>query len=385
MIPQTDVLIVGGGPIGASLSLLLSDSGKRVTLLEARTAAAADARTLAISHGTALLLDRLGVSVRALGATTIETIHVSQRGGFGRTLIRASEMNVPALGYVVTYGQLGSALDARLSGSSTSVIYGARVAEVGSAADHALAEYEHSGSKTSITASLLVLADGGRSLGAFSGVEAGERDYRQHALVATVSTDPPAAATAYERFTPEGPLALLPQGKDYALVWTVPSGQAERLIAAESADFLRELEEHFGLGAHRFLAVGARVSYPLKLRQTRLTGAKRTVLVGNAAQTLHPVAGQGFNLGMRDVWALARVLRGVAADQLGSPATLARYRAERGWDARGGAAMTDFLVRGFSNDNAWLKAARGAALVALDLLPPGRTWLARKMMFGSRG
>jgi 2-octaprenyl-6-methoxyphenol hydroxylase len=385
MTLQTDVVIVGGGPIGASLALLLSSSGKQVMLLEARAAGASDLRTLAISHGTALLLDRLGVSMGALGATPIETIQVSQRGGFGRTLIRACEMKVPALGYVISYGELTAALDARLSQSTTLARYGARVTAVGSTEKYAFAEYTQDTTPGMATASLLVLADGGRGVLSLPGIEVSERDYGQHALVATVTTDPCAATTAYERFTPEGPLALLPQGRHYALIWTVSSKEAEQLIDKNDADFLYQLDEHFGAGLHRFLAVGARASYALKLRHTRLTATRRTVLVGNAAQTLHPVAGQGFNLGMRDVWTLARTLTELATDELGSPAALARYRAERGLDVRSGVAITDFLVRGFSNDNPWLRAARGAGLTALDLLPPGRAWLARKMMFGSRG
>lgn len=385
MTLHTDVLIVGGGPIGASLALFLSGTGRRITLLEARRAGASDARTLAISHGTSLLLDRMGVSVDTLHATPIETIHVSQRGGFGRTLMRAAQMQLPALGYVITYGQLVAAMDICLAESSVQTFYGARVTDVRGTDGHAFAEYERDGTRATMTASLVVLAEGGRTLGALPGIEAKERDYGQHAVVASVSTEPPATNTAYERFTPEGPLALLPQGRDYALVWTVPSQEAERLVAARADDFLRELAEHFGDGAHRFVSVGARASYPLKMRYARATGAKRLVLVGNAAQTLHPVAGQGFNLGMRDVLALARALDGVPADELGSPATLARYRSERGLDARAGVALTDFLVRGFSNDNGLFTAARGVGLAVLDLLPPGRAWLARKMMFGSRG
>jgi 2-octaprenyl-6-methoxyphenol hydroxylase len=385
MTLQTDVVIVGGGPIGASLALLLSASGKCVVLLEARAAGASDLRTLAISHGSALLLERLGVSMAALGATAIETIHVSQHGGFGRTRIRACETKVPALGYVISYGHLTAALDARLSQSTAVARYGARVTAVGGTEKYAFAEYTQDAKPAATSASLLVLADGGRGVSPLPGIEVREQDYGQHALVASVTTEPSATTTAYERFTPRGPLALLPNGRDYALIWTVPTEEAQPLIDKNEEEFLHQLDEHFGAASHRFVAIGARASYPLKLRHAKLTGAKRMVLVGNAAQTLHPVAGQGFNLGMRDAWTLARTLADQAADELGSTQALARYRAERGLDVRGAVAITDFLVRAFSNDNPWLSAARGAALATLDLLPPGRAWFARKMMFGSRG
>jgi 2-octaprenyl-6-methoxyphenol hydroxylase len=385
MTLQTDVLIVGGGPVGASLALLLAGGARRITLLEARPAGTSDARTLTISHGTALLLARLGVHLPALGATRIETIHVSQRGGFGRTVIRAAELGVPALGYVLSYAQLTAALEARLRESDVSLRHGARASRVEGHSGYACAAVEFDGVEQELTAGLLVLAEGGRSLETLPGVHIHEREYRQHAVVATVASDPPAATTAYERFTPQGPIALLPKDGRYALVWTAASTDAQRLCELAEDRFLDELAVAFGRSEPRFESVGARNSFPLRLRHVRTPTTPRLVMIGNAAQTLHPVAGQGFNIGMRDAWTLACALKGAAGEAVGAPERLARYRAARHWDARAGVVVTDLLARGFLIDMRLARLARGLGLAMLDTLPPLRRWFARRMMFGLPG
>lgn len=381
--PIADVLIVGGGPVGASLVLALRGSGLRVMLIEARPGGATDVRPLAISYGTALTLRRLSIDVAALAATPIETIHVSQHGGFGRTRMHAAELGVPALGYVLSYGGLAEALHGALAVGDAEVLSGATVGDISCASSSfAIAEVQREGKMEQIAASLVVLADGGKRVEQVSGVRVSEHDYRQSAVVALIKTDPPSATTAYERFTPGGPVALLPYGNGYALVWTTASDNAQHFAGLETAAFLSKLQAHYGAQGVCFSDAGARTIFPLRLRVARPVAVNRVALVGNAAQALHPVAGQGFNLGMRDVQALAKCLRETDREAIGSPPMLARYRAARGWDARAGVAVTDFLVRGFSNDNPLLRAGRGAGLAALDVFPPARNWLARKMMFG---
>jgi 2-octaprenyl-6-methoxyphenol hydroxylase len=233
-----------------------------------------------------------------------------------------------------------------------------------------------------IGARLLVLADGGH----LAGDDLGLRDYGQTAIVARVRTEIVHARTAWERFTPEGPLALLPfAGDRLAVVWTVPSREVPALAAASDERFAAVLGERFGRRLGRFAADGPRASYPLRLwfRRSNVAGPG-VVAVGNAAQTLHPVAGQGLNLGLRDAAALAGLMRRTAPSALGGEAFLAAFRAARRIDRFATIGVTDLLVRVFSNDSAPLRLARGIGLAALDLAPPARRLLARGMMLGTR-
>jgi len=385
MIAHSDVLIVGGGPIGASLALAIGRAGCRVALVEARAAPANDSRTLAISHGTAMILKRFGVAMDAIDATSIEAIHVSQRGGFGRAILRAAELKLPALGYVVSYSALSRALEHALLNSGASVTFGAKVDVIRSTAMYGMAQVKHEDRIEDVTAGLIVMADGGRGGEQIPGINISEYDYRQSALVALLSTDPPAKRMAYERFTSTGPVALLPYGDKYALIWTTSPQEASALAELDAPLFLERLRHHVGIQSLRFIDTGPRASFPLRLRFAKPVTSRRIALVGNAAQALHPVAGQGFNLGMRDVQALAKCINEADRESIGDAAMLARYSASRRWDAGGGIAVTDLLVRGFSNDNALLRAGRGFGLAALDVLPPARKWFARKMMFGISG
>ena len=384
MMFHADVLIVGGGPVGASLALALGNSGLDVMLVEARASSSADTRTLAVSRGTALHLVRLGVGMDALDATPIEIIHVSQRGGFGRTVLRAAELGIPALGYVATYAALAHALETALPDCGATSIFGAGVTGIRTTRTSAVAAVSRDDQTNEVSARLVVLADGGRGSvqSDWPDVRMIERDYGQSAVVAIVSSDPPASHMAYERFTPSGPAALLPCRGKYALVWTAAPAEASELCALETAAFLPRLQEHFGMGALRFIDASPRAAFPLLLRYAQSVTAERVALIGNAAQTLHPVAGQGFNLGMRDMAVLAGILRDTTRDAIGSSAMLGRYRSLRRMDARGGIAVTDFLARRFAGDNPLVSAGRGLGLAAMDMLPPARRWLARKMMFG---
>lgn len=377
-VESADVVIVGGGPVGSALALALQPTGWRVVLLEARTAATGDARPLALSYGSRLILERLGVwPALAAEATPIRHIHVSQRGGFGRVGLEAAEAGLPELGYVIDYGALSRELARAAGASAADCRVGARV-ESWQGGDPAQVKYERTGMGHTLTAPLVAVADG-------SGVpDADAVDYQQCAVIARVVSERPHNNTAYERFTPQGPLALLPDGKAWALVWTTTPTRAQNLCELDAAKFLAELRDEFGARVGEFSTVSGRASYPLRLRRSPRVPLDHTVLIGNAAQTLHPVAGQGFNLGLRDAWELAEhALTGAAAP--GSKAWLQGYLARRNMDRGGGIGITHTLVQLFSNDLLPLRIARGAGLTLLGCVPPLKNFLVRRMTFGARG
>jgi len=247
-----------------------------------------------------------------------------------------------------------------------------------------------------------VVADGGR--GDSAPTPKFERDYDQMAVVCDVRTELPHGNQAYERFTPEGPAALLPRGegysppqgdsdflpaearqRSYALVWSASVAEARRIAALSDEEFLAALYRHFGGRQGLFLQASPRKTFPLRLAYTGSEAANRVVRIGNAAQTLHPVAGQGFNIGLRDAWELASLCGDTPTNEIGGAAMLAAYARGRRVDVLGGVGFTDFLVRVFSNDIAPLRHARGLGLMALEVLPPLKAFVARRMIFGARG
>ncbi|MGB9149308.1 MAG: FAD-dependent oxidoreductase [Burkholderiales bacterium] len=381
MIIDSDILIVGGGPIGSAFALALRASGLDVTLLEARDAPSTETRTLALSYGSRLLLEKLGAWPDS--ATPITAIHVSEREAFGRTLLMADELDVPALGYVLTYSALQAALDNALKARGIKVLRGARAEKISTDLNQATVTFTQNNSAQTIHSKLLVLADGGNLLAMIPDIELEEKDYGQQAILARVQTELPHHHLAYERFTPNGPAALLPFEDRYSLVWTESPEEVVRLLTLNDADFLVELHQHFGDRQGRFTEVSARKSFPLKLRYAKSATAQRVALIGNAAQALHPVAGQGFNLGMRDANALAKIILVTAKNDLGSDAMLAQFADARKQDKARGIDFTDKLVNIFSNKNNMLRVARSGGLALMDLLPPARKLLTRKMIFGA--
>jgi 2-octaprenyl-6-methoxyphenol hydroxylase len=370
----TDVLIAGGGPVGTMLALGLRGCG--VSVLNVRSETPAGERPIALSYGSRLLLEREG-AWPAASPTPISEIHVSQQGGFGRTLLRAADYDLPALGYVAGYsGILAwlSAADTRHSGVDGKVI------DWKPGADHIEVRVARTtGGETLERARLLVLADGGHA-----GLAENGHDYGQHAVVAEVQTERPHRNIAWERFTHGGPIALLPYQNRYALVWTIEADAARTLLAVPEAEFLLRLGAAFGRRLGAFLRAGPRASFSLSLRYRRLVPAPRTILVGNAAQTLHPVAGQGLNLGLRDAVELAELIASTHPLELGGDAFLKHYAARRRLDRGAGIRFTDALVRLFSNSSTTLGMVRGAGLAVLDILPPARGFLARRMIYGAR-
>jgi 2-octaprenyl-6-methoxyphenol hydroxylase len=420
-----DLIIIGGGPVGMAVALALRNTGIRLLLLEARglPAKTLDPRPLALSHGSRLILQRLGVWQGLPEATPITTIHISTRGDLGRTVLRADEAGVPALGYVLNHHDLFKGMHDALqrTGAKAEFDYltGAEVINLETTAPMGQVEFQHEGKTKTKTTRLLVVADGGRLIEQIEGVTQHVCDYDQWAVVAHVKTEGHSGSDstssknpitqkrrrrsqralvthdvsqsilangriAYERFTPDGPLALLPFGEDYALVWTLPPEAAKEVLALDEIAFLTRLHACFGDRLGDFIAAGKRSGFPLVLKYVTPVTARRVVLVGNAAQTLHPVAGQGFNLGLRDAWELAEEAISSPID-IGTPAMLERYRERRKVDSGIVRTFTDSLVRLFSNDNAALGLFRGVGLTALDCLPPAKQFVARRMMFGPRG
>ncbi|MEO8101738.1 MAG: FAD-dependent monooxygenase [Betaproteobacteria bacterium] len=377
-------VVIGAGPVGATFALLAARLGVEVTLLEAREGPSRESRSLALSHGSREILDKCGAWGKHLSATEILTIHTSQRGGFGRMRLSHLDAGVPALGYVLSYGNLQASLDDQLDRQRIRVLRGAVVTAVDDTSGEAKVSFLHAGREQELAAGTVVLADGGANLDKVPSLGIDEKDYGQSALLGHVITDAPHHGIAYERFTAEGPAALLPHGgdRDYSMVWVAPPARIEALELLRDADFLAAFQDHFGFRAGKFLAVSNRRSFPLKLRtvSSRVTG--RIAVIGNAAQALHPVAGQGFNLGLRDADDLSRRLGGLPT-QDSVMQTLRQYACSRDRDVGMSVGFTDFLVVAFSNDHLLSRIPRGLGLAAIDLLPFARRALARRMLFGA--
>jgi 2-octaprenyl-6-methoxyphenol hydroxylase len=378
-----NIVVIGAGPVGASFALLARQSGLAVTILEAREGPSRESRTLALSEGSREILDQAGVWGDVLKATAIHSIHTSQKGGFGRVELAREDGGVPALGYVLSYADLQAALDAELERQGVTVIRGAAVVSIDAPAQGAMIRHAVNGADHSVAADLVVLADGGANLDKLPMIDVREKDYGQVALLGHLSTDTPHRHRAFERFTGEGPAALLPKqgANDYSMVWVASPARIEVLKALDSAAFCTAFQEHFGFRAGKFRSIEGRRSYPLKLRTVSSPVTGRAVIIGNAAQSLHPVAGQGFNLGLRDAGDLARILAGCTRLSLG--AGLNRYAEMRRRDVNRSVGFTDFLVSAFSRDEAMLRLPRGLALAAIDLLPAARRALAQRMLFGA--
>lgn len=383
-----DVLIAGGGLVGSALALALGDTPLRVVLVESSDPSrleqpSFDARVTALANGSRRILEGMRLwGALAAHAEPITAIHVSERGRFGAARLRASEEGVPALGYTIENRRLGEALWERLGEAP-------RCTVLGRATLHGFrhdplgvdAQIDRPGERIELRARLLVAADGARSrIREELGIATREDRYAQKALILNVRTDREHGGVAYERFMPSGPLAMLPlPGGRVGVVWTLPAERANEMAALSDDAFGAELQQAFGHRLGRIVQVGRRSLHPLRRVRSAALGAGRAVLVGNAAVTLHPVAGQGFNLALRDVAALAELI--ADADGTGAYDGLAeRHRARRASDQRNVALFTHGLIALFGADLPGLGVARGLGLAAFDLLPGAKTALARYAM-----
>jgi 2-octaprenyl-6-methoxyphenol hydroxylase len=390
-----DVLIAGGGAVGSALACALAELPLDVVLVEARAAQLLeqpgfDARVTALANGSQQILSSLDLWSELAGYTeAIRSIHISERGRFGAARINASEEHVPALGYTVENQSLGRVLWERLQRSRRlTVVAPATVTALEREPEHAVVTVQQGAAAQRVRARLVVAADGVRSaVRAALGVETAEHDYGQRAVIFNCSTETPLEGRAYERFTERGPIALLPLiGGRAAVIWTLPEGEAERMAALRGDAFRIELQAAFGQRLGRFTRIGERHLYTLARVASGAVHGERAVLIGDAALRLHPVAGQGFNLALRDVATLADVIADALHDgtqshaDVGSAALLERYAAWREADRRRVSSFTHGLIRLFGEATPGLGVGRGLGLMAFDLLPGAKALLARQTM-----
>jgi len=387
----SDLAIVGGGLVGASLALALAPLGLRIVLIEAVAPGAAeqmhpsfDERTTALANGSVRVFRTLQVwDAMQREAAPIRRIHVSEQGRFGSARISAEEQGLDALGYVLPNRVIGAALWEGVARSpSIRVLAPATVVATELVEGARLLTIERDGAASTLAARLVVAADGARSrLREQVGIGAQHLDYHQTAIISTVAPQRFHDHVAYERFTADGPIAVLPlQDGRCGIVWTRRPEEAQRLLALPEAGFLAEFQAAFGFRLGRFQRLGMRFSYPLALSRSERHVAERAAVVGNAAQGLHPIAGQGFNLGLRDAVSLAEVLSdalAAGAVDLGEPRLLQTYAHWREEDRRRIVAFTDGLVRLFANPLGAVRGLRGAGLLAFDVFPPAKAAMAR--------
>lgn len=384
-----DVLIIGGGLAGNCLALALQGSGLKIAIVEASTAeqirnSPAGDRALALASGTVSMLNALGVWEEAKRtATAIDKIHISDQGHFGKTRLSAAKEGVAALGYVITARDLENAVANLVEQYGIKQIRPARVAGIVSDDSYAHISLKQGQESLNLSAKLVVGADGGQSsVRKLLGIEQAVTEYQQTAIVTTIKTAEAHDNTAFERFTSSGPLALLPFKDEYAVVWTRSTEDAEQLMMDSEAAFIESLQACFGYKLGQFTLTAPRRSFPLSLIRATAMYSGRAVIIGNAVHQLHPVAGQGFNLGLRDVVQLAEVIMQQAEQgtDIGAQQILENYAQQRQKDHDTVINFTNGVVKLFSNEWLSLAAARNTGLALLDVMPGAKKQLARYAM-----
>ncbi|TBV08547.1 2-octaprenyl-6-methoxyphenyl hydroxylase [Phytopseudomonas dryadis] len=391
---RVNLAIIGGGLVGASLALALQGAararGWQITLIEPFAPGEGyqpsyDARSTALSYGSRLIYEGIGLwPAIAERAEPIVRIHVSDRGRFAAARMSAAQEGVPALGYVVENAWLGHCLWQALDREVIQWRCPAQVQRMEALDDGYRLTLDD---ESLVDCDLAVLADGGRSaLREQLGIEVAQTPYEQTAVIANVTPSLAHGGEAFERFTEAGPMALLPLSENRcALVWTRPAADAERLLRVGEREFLQELQQAFGYRLGALQQVGARLPYPLALVEAAEQVRSHLVVLGNAAHSLHPIAGQGFNLSLRDTRALADTLLASRAP-LGDLPTLQAYVQGQQGDQAFTVGFSDQLTRLFSTGHPVLAAGRNLGLLGLELLPPAKRWLARQAMgMGTRG
>ncbi len=381
-----DVTITGAGLVGCALAVSLGLQKKRVMLIDAKSLLLPpeESKKLAISYGSKRILENLGVWQDLNSVTAIDKIHVSHKGHFGRALLKKEHLKIPALGYVVSYRELQSRLLDSAKKIGVEISDESLVVNTDSCDKTAKVTFERKHQKNEIETYLAVIADGGSALAKKNMGKYRETKYNQEALLAIVACDKDHNNLAFERFTKDGPIALLPFGNSYALVWVGKPMESQKRLKLTSRDFLVSLQKYFGTRAGKFTSVADRKCVPLLMSFARDIVGNRLLVLGNAAQALHPIAGQGLNLGLRDMAELANLTSKSQNDALGSIHFLLQYKNSRLTDRSFGIAFTDLLTKMFSNNLKPLVLTRGLALSILDITPILRNFLMRRMIFGSK-
>ena len=399
MKPDFDILITGGGMVGMSLACALAPLSLRIGIIErfpikSQQQPSFDDRSIALAYGTRNIFQTMGLwdAINPV-ATPINKIHISERGQFGVTRLDSHEQGVDALGYVVESRELGAILQSRLeTQTQTKLFCPAEVVQVDIEDEAATIKIEHEGQTTTLSASLIIAADGSQSsIREQLAIPSQTREYGQTALISNVSTRFDHQQVAYERFTDTGPLALLPMkpveedGQLHnrsSLVWTLRDDQVDEIMQLNDRDFLSRLQQRFGRRLGEFVHVGSRSCYPLSLIKVSEQVQSRVALIGNAAHAIHPVAGQGYNLGMRDVATLADEIASAlkAGKDIGDLQVLQHYAESRRKDHKNVILFTDSLVRLFTNPLLPVKLARSTALTLLDIAPTIKKSVAQRTM-----
>jgi len=386
---QFDLLIIGGGMVGASLACALGNQSLRVGVIEAipfrsESQPSYDDRSIALAYGARKIFEGMGLWQQVAEIVTpIKKIHVSDRSHFGATRMDAAREGYPALGYVVENRDIGQLFAKTLASlPNVELICPAKLQNFTINADDAEVVIERDGKIETLSTKLIVGADGGRSVvRQLAGIDHTSDDYNQNAVIGNVTPGKDHQNIAYERFTDSGPLALLPMsGGRCSLVWTVDRDNIGTVMEWDDKTFLARLQERFGMRLGLLQKVGRRNAYPLALVRTDEHIRPRLALIGNAAHVLHPIAGQGFNLGIRDVAALAQVIVEAKDDDIGALSVLNQYEQWRKRDQDCVTGLTDGLVRIFSNQITPLVIARNSGLLAMDMIPPVKRMLMRQTM-----
>ena len=391
---QFDITIVGGGMVGISLALLLAKQQRwKVMVLESQAIKGAsipdyspsfDARSTALSWSSRCIFQKIGVWPKIeQHAQAISSIHVSDRGHFGLTRLEAEEAGVDALGYVVENSWLGSVLMQQAVEEDISLKGAAKITSIHPKAQSMELAIEVDGQQRLINSKLLVVADGTDSACAKTlGIQQHSKAYGHSAIIANISLEQPHGEVAYERFTDQGPMALLPLPEfknthRCALVWTQPSEQAEALMVSDESAFLSQLQARFGHRLGQFKQLGERAIYPLTLSTSEEQVRRRLVVVGNAAHSLHPVAGQGFNLSLRDIDCLVQCLKDQPQiTDVGELEPLLSYQKQRDKDQRNTLMFTDNLSKLFGLSSSMVALGRNSGLLMMDLVPTLRNQFA---------
>jgi len=382
---NNSIVIVGGGPVGIIFALLNKSKISKILLLESNSEIKThhDKRALALSNGTKFILEKIDVWKDLEGMLTpIKKIHTSQKGTFGRSLMEAEDYDQEALGYIISYGDLISVLQKKMSNSENiKALYQSELLSFNNSNKKQSLIYKYKSKEKSLNCDLLVLADGGGKEINGIAIKRANKSFEHSALVTHIETDIPHSNIAYERFTNMGPMALLPNlHGQYSLVWTGPSDRIKKINQLDDAMFLIELQAHFGDRIGTFKICEKRIIFPLKQSSITEHPKENIAIIGNSAQTMHPVAGQGLNTGVRDALVLSDCIKN--DNNLETKLMLNEFNLLRKKETKNILRFTDSLVMLFSNNFVGINKLRGMALSILDLAPPIKKKFVRKMSYG---